>query len=264
MRYLAAVQYRGTRYAGFQLQPDRLTVQGELERALEDFYSEPVRVYGSSRTDAGAHAVCHPVCFDAPRSYPRRSIMAAVNHRLPSDIRLLDLAGVSDDFVPLREAVARTYVYLIWNSKRENVFLSEFSYHLKKKIDVDKLARAVSLFKGTHDFTAYSKKDTAASSRVRTINRAEVVADGELIAVVLNGSGFLYGMVRSLVADCISCASGTIEIAEIEDMLASGERTRPLNLVPAAGLFLYNVFFRDFHFEVRFPLLTGIDRYLNR
>lgn len=264
MNYLAAVQYRGTRYAGFQLQPDRPTIQGELEQALADFYGESVRVYGSSRTDAGAHAVCHPVCFSPPKSYPKRSVLAALNHRLPPDIRVIDLKKVEDGFVPLKAATSRTYFYLIWNSPQENVFLKEYSYHVKKDINVEELTRALSVFKGTHDFTAFSKKDTAANTRVRTINLVEVNKNGELITVIFNGSGFLYGMIRSIIADCLACASGSLKIDEIENMLVTGNRSRPLNLVPAHGLFLYNVYFGDFSFEVSFPLAGSIDRNLRR
>lgn len=264
MKYLAAVQYRGTAYAGFQLQPDKPTVQGELERALADFYGEAVRVYGSSRTDAGAHAVCHPVCFSPPKSYPKRSVMAAVNHRLPDDIRVLDLIKVDEGFVPLKQATSRTYLYLIWNSPRENVFIREYAYHVRRAIDVETLNKAVAVLKGTHDFSAFSKKDTAANTRVRTINRAEVKTNGELIAVIFNGSGFLYGMIRSMVADCLACAAGQLAVEDIENMLATGERVRTLNLVPACGLFLYNVYFGDFSFDVSFPLFGGIDLYLSR
>lgn len=260
MRLLAWTQYDGTDFSGWQKQKGLRTVQGVLEKALSDLFCENIKVYGSSRTDAGAHAVCHPVVFEVPEKYSPEEVASALNARLPSDVKIMDVKLVSNEFSPLKEARARTYVYLIALSRQNKVFLENYAYFLEKPLQerqLKKFTEALLLFKGTHDFTSFSKADSKVKSRVRTIMDIEIFESGGLIAVRLTADGFLYGMIRSIIGAALSCASGRLEKEEITKMLEGKKESGSLQLVPASGLFLYQVWFKEkgLNFSPKFPFI---------
>lgn len=258
MRLLAWLQYKGDGFFGWQKQKGVRTVQEVVEKALSDLYGTKIRVLGSSRTDAGAHAVCHPICFDVIEKYQPNEVLKALNSRLPSDVRLIEIKEVSDKFIPLREAKARTYVYLISYGEENKAFLSSYAYFLRKPLKSDQLDRfrqSLSIFKGVHDFSNFSKTDTSVKSKVRKVLEAEVITFNNLYAVRVTGNGFLYGMIRSIVGICLECASGKIEVEEIRKLLNEPNCRSSLKMVPAHGLYLYQVWFKDkgLNFSPRFP-----------
>jgi tRNA pseudouridine38-40 synthase len=258
MRLLAWIQYSGLGYSGWQKQRGERTVQAVIQKAISDLYGRKIRVLGSSRTDAGAHAVCHPAVFDVEEKYQPAEIMRAVNARLPDDVRIIEIRKVSDGFVPLREAKARTYVYLISYGEENRVFLSGFAHFVKNPFSSEQLERfkqSLSMFKGIHDFSSFSKTDTGVKSRVREVFEVELISQGSVYAVRITGSGFLYGMVRSIVGACLECASGKIDPEQIERMLDEPSSGASLRMVPAYGLYLYQVWFKDkeLNFCPRFP-----------
>lgn len=260
MRALAWVQYKGKGFSGYQKQPGKRTVAGELEKSLESIFQKKVKVFGCARTDAGAHAICHPVVFDVLKNLSEGRLLNALNAHLPEDIRILQIKEVSDDFVPLREAVARTYVYLILKNRKNAVFFQDFAYHPGFNIteeDEKELLDILSVYEGTHDYTAFSKSGSAVKSRVRTVFETDLKSTDDLIALVFTGSGFLYGQIRAMVASAVGVLRGKITREDIKEALEKKVRINAGN-VPACGLYLYQVWFKNkyLNFKPTFPFLS--------
>lgn len=260
MRVLVCVQYSGKDFSGFQKQPGRRTVAGEMERALAELFKSETRVYGCARTDAGAHAICHPVAFDVPDKFDAGRLKGALNAHLPEDIRVLEARKVRSGFLPLEEAVARTYVYLLSRDEKNPVFLKDYSFHpgiLLSDEAHQRLEELAKLFEGTHDFGGFLKSGSSAKTTVRTLFDATVRRSKSLTALVFTGSGFLYGQVRNIVGALIEVLKGRLEPEEIKDCLGSGRKPRILKPAPPQGLFLYRVWFKnkDLNFHSEFPFM---------
>ena len=155
-RLAVILEYRGGRYCGFQVQPQLPTVQGELERALEALYGEHVKTYGASRTDAGAHARGQVAAFDAPRDYPPRAVMGALNASLPGDVRVREAFEAPGGFDPRRQAASREYRYLVLNQERPSVFWRGYAWHVAQFLDVEAMQQAADGLLGCHDFRAFA------------------------------------------------------------------------------------------------------------
>lgn len=260
MRVLVWVQYRGTDFFGFQKQKDRRTVAGELEKGLSKLFNRETKIYGCARTDAKAHAVCHPVAFDIYKPFSERKIVDGLNAWLPEDVRVCEVKIVESDFLPLREAVARTYVYLILKTPENQVFLKDASFYAGFDIDEEAISRieeCLRVFEGEHDFSAFAKSGSSSRTKTRFIYEARVVDNKNLLAVVFTGSGFLYGQIRSMVSACLEYARNKISLEDIEFALKSGEKVLKLKPVPAVGLYLYQVWFknRNLNFKPDFPFM---------
>lgn len=259
--FLLYLQYRGTDLHGFQKQKNLRTVEGELEIAARYLTGDlKPAVRGCARTDAGAHAICHPVAINIPEKFTVKEVIGALNSRLPEDIRVLHARKVGKDFVPLKEAVARTYVYILLADRFNEVFLRDFSFCPKNThdIDWDLFESALKMFIGEHDFSAFSKKDTDVRSRLRTIHEIEVFKERNMYAVRLTANGFLYGMIRSIIGAALEVAYGRSSFEKIEKSLASGRQHLKYSLVPASGLYLYQVWFKnkELNFEPVFPFIN--------
>lgn len=260
MKVLLWIQYRGTNFAGFQKQPGLKTVAGELEQAIYALFKRKVRVMGSSRTDAGAHAVCHPVAFEVPEGFQLEKLPAALNSFLPENIRAVEVRRVDSDFVPLRAAIARTYVYLILKDKRAAIYFKGLAYLPKRELteEASSVFRdALKLFRGKHDFSAFARTGRSAKTSVRTIYDVAVFENRTLLAAVFTGNGFLYGQIRNMVGAAFETAFKKVELSSLKKALEIGKRDFPVQAVPAEGLYLYRVWFKDknLNFEPDFPFL---------
>jgi tRNA pseudouridine38-40 synthase len=242
VRYRARVEYDGTDFAGFQLQPVGRTVQGELETALAKLSGGArVVVQGAGRTDAGVHARDQVIAFTYRGRLSRKALQRALSALLPTDIGLGPLAKVATDFQPRYRARYREYRYLIWNGP-PSPLRERFALGVREPLDVRAMSRAARVFVGRHDFSAFGGTDR---QPVRTLHKvqvsAEVGREGRLITIRVVGDAFLRGMVRRIVAALLRAGQGTTDAAEVRRQLAAKQPARHGETAPARGLTLWKV-----------------------
>ncbi|MCX7831964.1 MAG: tRNA pseudouridine synthase A, partial [Actinobacteria bacterium] len=234
---------------------------GEIEKSLIKIFGSPVKVYGSARTDAGAHAICHPIAFEVPEHFQIQKIVPALNAWLPEDIRAIEYRVVESGFLPLKEAIARTYVYLIAKKRSVSLFFKNRAVYLGYDLDkshIETLSRIISVFEGTHDFSAFMKAGSSTRTTIRTIFRMGLEENDNLVGITITANGFLYGQIRNMVAAMLAVAKGDLELSKLIESLETGKRIFQIQTAPAYGLYLYKVWFRDknLNFSPSFPFLS--------
>jgi len=242
VRYRARVEYDGTDFAGFQVQPGRRTVQGELESALARLSGGArVIVAGAGRTDAGVHARDQVIAFTYRDRLGRPELQRALSALLPADIGLGPLQKVAADFQPRHRARYREYRYLIWNGP-PSPLRERFALGVREPLDVRAMARAGRVLLGRHDFSAFGGADR---QPVRTLHRVEigreVSREGALITIRVVGDAFLRGMVRRIVAALLRVGHGTANADEVRRQLAAKAPAWHGETAPARGLTLWKV-----------------------
>jgi tRNA pseudouridine38-40 synthase len=234
LRILLTLQYLGTRYGGWQLQANVVTVQAELEVALAQTYGEAIRVHGAGRTDAGVHAFAQRAHADVPFAIPPRGLVLGLNQILPPDIRVTAAENVADDFHARFAAKKKTYEYRIWNAPVADVFAAETHAHVAAPIlDADKLHAVAQQLVGTHDFAKFTVADPEVSSTIRTIDAIEVRREGDVIRITVTADGFLRSMVRRIAGSLIEVGRGRLRS---DDLFAVARWT-----APARGLVLREI-----------------------
>jgi tRNA pseudouridine38-40 synthase len=238
MRYRATVEYDGTDFSGFQLQPGARTVQGELEAALARLSNgERRRVDGAGRTDAGVHATGQVIAFTYTGDLPAERLLEALNGSLPRDIAVRDLRRVPKSFHPRFAARYREYRYTVLNGPRSPL-LERTTLLVRTPLDTAAMARAASVFVGRHDFSAFGG---AAEQPVRTVHSVRVRRDGRLVTIDVRADAFLRGMVRRMVAVLLEVGKGTMDEAGVAAALAAGRPALGGAAAPARGLCLRRV-----------------------
>lgn len=248
------VQYDGTRYQGWQIQPDFPSVQEEIQKILSDIYQSPIQIDGSGRTDAGVHALGQVFSFTETREvkFTEKSFVVALNSLLPDDIRLLSAEIVPDDFHARFSAVGKTYIYVIETSNRSNPFWRNFTWNRRNKLDLDLLKKAIKKFEGEHDFSAFTVKNKfLKGTAVREIFKTDLEAKDSMIFLRFTGSGFLYKMVRSLTGQAVEVGSGLASLDKIEPLFESGCRLKAARTAPPQGLYLAEVYYEKKELESR-------------
>jgi len=230
------LEYEGTRYRGWQEQPNARTVQGELRKAAEDFLEERVEIVGSGRTDAGVHALFQTVHLESSRRVSETVLRHAINDRLPPDINVLGAGRVPARFHARHDAVERFYLYQI--SVRRTAFGKPFVWWIKDRLDVSLMKQAAKHFTGLHDFSAYREIDRNidehSSARVN-VNSIEIAEAGDLILIRAGASHFLWKMVRRIVGVIAESGRGNISPDRIPE-LRHADVARLT--APPSGLFL--------------------------
>ena len=243
MRYRATLAYVGTFFHGWQVQENAArTVQAVLEAALARVFALPVRVHASGRTDAGVHADGQVAHFDAP-ALPPEGIVSSANVRLPWDVRVLDLAPVSDGFHARSSASGKRYVYRF---SRERVIAPRealFRAPLSARADAGRMAAAASRLIGVHDFFPFSTSGTETETTVRELSACEVVERGAEIEIRMTANGFLRGMARAIAGTLADAGRGRIPAERIEAILAAGDKSLVSAKAKPRGLTLDRVFY---------------------
>ena len=240
------VQYDGTKYQGWQIQPDYPTVQEEIQKVLKGIYKSNIQIHGSGRTDAGVHALGQVFSFKETREvkFTEKRFMLALNSLLPPDIKLLEAVIVPDDFHARFSAVGKTYIYVIETSNRANPFWRNYTWNRRNSMDLDLLERAVKKFEGQHDFSGFTVKNKfLKGSAVRKIFKTEIEVKDNLIFLRFTGSGFLYKMVRTLTGQTVEVGSKLSSLEKIDSLLESGCRLKAAKTAPPQGLFLAEVYY---------------------
>ena len=236
------IEYDGKEFNGWQKQPNKLNIQGEIEKAIKQITGEEVDLTASGRTDAGVHALGQVANFKTNSNIPIEKIPIALNSNLKKSIVIKSAEEVEERFHSRLNCKRKTYRYIINNSKYGTAIYRNLETHIPMKLDIQKMQEAVKYFEGEHDFKAFKASGTSSKSSVRTIYKAEVIdAGNERIYIELTGSGFLYNMVRIISGTLVEVGLGKIEPNEIKNIIESQKRENAGKTLPPQGLYLVNV-----------------------
>jgi tRNA pseudouridine38-40 synthase len=233
--------YDGTDFHGWQVQPDRITVQGLLRDALARITGEEVLPQGSGRTDAGVHALGQVASFTLLAPIPEDNLVRALNRILPAAIRVLSAARVANHFHARHSARAKTYEYRIFREATCPPWQARYVYAFHPALDVDAMQRCARMILGEHDFTSFAASDSDACNHVRCLDVSEWREEPGLLLYRVRGNGFLHHMVRNLVGTFLEVGRGNLPEAEFPSILAARSRDQAGPTAPARGLFLVEV-----------------------
>ncbi|MFZ5353448.1 MAG: tRNA pseudouridine(38-40) synthase TruA [Bacillota bacterium] len=239
------IEYDGTSYKGWQIQPDVPSIQEELQKAVYRVTGEEVEVIGSGRTDAGVHAKGQVANFYTKSRIPAEKFCYALNNTLPFDIVVKESVEAQTDFHARYSAKGKVYSYTILNSRFNSPILRNFVYHINycDKLDTDIMKKACECFVGTHDFYGFMAAGSKVKDTVRTIYSIDVGLYDELIKLTYCGNGFLYNMVRIITGTILYTAIGKISLEELPDIISSKNRIQAGITVPPGGLCLEKVLY---------------------
>lgn len=237
------VAYDGTNYCGWQVQPNGITIQGELNRCLSELLGEEIETIGASRTDAGVHAMGNVAVFDTDTRIPGEKISYALNQRLPEDIRIQLSEEMPMDFHPRYCDSVKTYEYRILNRRFPVPTERLYSYFYHYKLDVEKMRAATSYLIGRHDFASFCGSGAQVKSTVRTIRSIEIDRYEDMITIRISGEGFLYNMVRIIAGTLIEIGNGQYPPERMKKILDARNREYAGPTAPAKGLTLLGIQF---------------------
>ncbi len=237
------IGYDGTSYYGWQKQPNVVTIQGEIEKALKRVTGENILLIGASRTDKRVHGRGQVANFFTNSVIPDYKFKDALNVSLPEDIVILKSCEVEEKFHSRFSAKGKKYRYLIYNNSIRNPLFRNYSYHVPWKLDIESMKRALSYFVGTHDFSAFMNSKNQSEITVRTINGAKIIKKNRLIHIIVEGDGFLYNMVRIIVGTLIDVGRGKICEDEVLKIIKSKDRKQAGHTAPPQGLYLEKIFY---------------------
>lgn len=233
------IEYDGTNFVGWQIQPNGRSVQGEIKKAIKQITGEDVNLIGASRTDAGVHARGQVANFKSQTKIPLENLKKALNSILPDDIVIHSVEDVPDDFHARYSAIEKTYRYFITQNKI--AIGRNYIWFVKYEIDFQKLEECARLITGKHDFEIFSKKGTNVKNYICDVKFAEWKKENDKLIFTITANRFLYGMVRGLVGAMIDVARGRFEIDVFKKMLIEKSNQAELMHAPANGLFLEEV-----------------------
>ncbi|OGL64526.1 MAG: tRNA pseudouridine(38-40) synthase TruA [Candidatus Tectomicrobia bacterium RIFCSPLOWO2_12_FULL_69_37] len=240
-RLVVWVEYDGTDFRGWQVQPGARTVQGELEQALSTLCGGAVRVVGSGRTDTGVHALGQAAHFDTRSGLSLLKVRLGVNGLTGPDLAVVDCREASPGFHAQHDALGKTYRYRILNRRSPSPLRRSRAWHLRAPLDVERMARAASFLVGEHDFAAFCREQGRPASTVRCLERLEVGREGDEIVIEAAGNGFLRHMVRTVAGTLAQVGRGERAPGSLKEVLASRDRTQAGPTAPPQGLFLVRV-----------------------
>lgn len=235
------IEYDGKDFNGWQKQPNKLNIQGKIERAIEEITGEKVDLIASGRTDAGVHALAQMANFKTNSNLPVEKYPIALNTKLKKSIRIQKAEEVEEDFHSRYHCKQKTYRYVINNSEQGSSIYRNLEYFVPNKLNVEKMQEAVKYFEGEHDFKAFKASGTSSKSSVRIIYKAKIEKQGDRIIIELTGNGFLYNMVRIIAGTLVDVGLGKIGPDEIPEIIENGERSRAGKTLPPQGLYLVKV-----------------------
>lgn len=253
---LLKIQYDGTNFHGWQRQPEVRTVQGELERVLSKLCACPVQLDGTSRTDAGVHALGQQASFKGDFAIPADKLKFAANNMLAGgmnkltvgDIKILEASDVPIDFHARFSSKGKKYIYKISNTRDVDIFRRNYTYNVADELDIEAMRKAAGILVGEHDFKSFEAAGgTPRLTTVRTIYALDINAragsHGRELEIHISGNGFLYNMVRIITGTLVDIGKGRIAPDDMQDILESCDRTRAGHTAPPQGLYLAEVYY---------------------
>ncbi len=255
MRYLRLLtEYEGTRYVGWQIQPNGLSIQQLIEAAIFRVTREQTKVIGAGRTDAGVHALGQVAAFHTQSILPEDVLLRALNANLPSDIRILGIEPAPEDFHPRHGADGKRYTYLIQNQPRPSVFLKRWTWSIPTSLDPETMQTGLSHLVGRHDFSSFRAAGCASKHPVRTITKISVdrkpiismmglTFAARIIKITVEADALLRHMVRNIAGLAVEIGRGKIAPGEVNRIIEMRDRRYCGPTAPACGLFLERVFY---------------------
>lgn len=244
-KYKVVIAYDGTRYSGWQFQDNALGIQQVVEETLEYLEGGKVRVFGSSRTDAGVHAKGFVAHFEISKPIPPKNLVRAMNSRLPQDVRVMSAAYANEDFDARLSAKGKEYRYHLYQSDIMPPHLAPYWTFCHRPLDAEAMSRAASYFVGRHDFVSFAANPhRELETTVRNVFSFTVKKTGPRYVFTVRGDGFLYKQVRSMVGFLIAVGKGNEKPEAVKELLeAKTGRTARVETAPPRGLFLWKVFY---------------------
>lgn len=254
LKFALTIAFDGTNYAGWQAQQTGIAVQQRVEEALAKLFPGVGRIHGSSRTDAGVHAlgmVAHVEIARAQFKMPVEKLALAINAHLPEDIRVVSARRCPRSFHARFDSTGKQYRYFVWNHPAMNPLLRQQAWQVPRTLDLRAMRAAARWFPGRHDFKSFAAtRNYEMESTVRKLTRCDIQRRGPLLTFIIEGDGFLYKMCRGIVGTLVQVGQGKIAPAEIKTILASKDRRAAGMTAPAHGLVLWKVFYKS---KVRSP-----------
>ena len=237
------IEYDGKEFNGWQKQPNKLNIQGEIEKAIERVTGETVDLTASGRTDSGVHAIGQVANFKTNSTIPIEKIPIALNANLKKAIVIKSAEEVEERFHSRLNCKKKTYRYIINNSKYGTAIYRNLETHIPMKLDISKMQEAVKYFEGEHDFKAFKASGTSSKNSVRNIYKTEIKQERERIIIELTGNGFMYNMVRIIAGTIVDVGMGKIKPGDIPEILKSKDRNKAGKTLPPHGLYLVEVYY---------------------
>lgn len=237
------IEYDGTNYAGWQVQPNGVSIQEVVEDALARLTGDVIRLRSSGRTDSGVHARGMVASFQTVKTLPVRAFSDGLNTLLPEDIAVRDAVEVSTEFNPRRDALGKHYQYTILNSDRRSPLDRRVVWRLGGSLDRTAMAEAAGYLVGEYDFSAFRASNCGARTTVKRIDSITVTSRGEYIIIDVKGSGFLKNMIRIIVGTLVAVGRGALPVEVTASLLRSGNRSEAGVTAPPQGLCLVEVYY---------------------
>jgi len=235
------IEYDGKDFNGWQKQPNKLNIQGEIEKAIENITGEKVELYASGRTDAGVHSLGQVANFKIESDFAIEKMAIAINSQIKKSIRIIKAEEVDENFHSRYNCKQKTYRYVINNSQYGSAIYRGQEYHISTKLDINKMQEAIKYFEGEHDFKAFKSSGTSSKCSVRIIYKAEVKKQSDKIIIELTGNGFLYNMVRIISGTLVDVGLGKIQPKDIIEIIKQKDRNKAGKTLPPHGLYLVEV-----------------------
>ena len=240
------VAYDGTNYCGWQIQPNGVTIEEKLNKALNKLTGEDIRIIGASRTDSGVHALGNAAVFDTESSIPPERFAYALNQRLPEDIVVVKSDEVPADWHPrYQENISKTYEYHIYNAEVPNPLKTRYCTFVSFPMDIEAMRKGAEYLVGEHDFKSFCAIGAQVKTTVRTIYACDVEKEGDIITIRVTGNGFLYNMVRIIAGTLVQVGGGAIEPEAVKEILAKKDRSAAGPTAPAHGLTMMGIEFEE-------------------
>jgi len=237
------IEYDGTNYHGWQSQVNARGIQDVMQDALNRLTGDKCRLIGSSRTDAGVHALGQVANFQTSSSIPPERFSYALNSMLPDDIVVKKSEEVDSHFHARYSAKGKKYMYLIYNSPQPSALLRNRAYHVSYPLDFEAMQKASQYFMGTHDFSAFRAAGSGVKTSKRTIFHVSLERKEEIIKFEIAGDGFLYNMVRIIAGTLVEVGAGKISAQSIPEIIGGCDRSKAGKTAPAHGLYLVEVYY---------------------
>jgi tRNA pseudouridine38-40 synthase len=243
------IEYDGTAYSGWQIQPNGLAVQQVVEEALCQVLGQKPDLRSSGRTDAGVHASGMAAAFKTSTNLPLKAFVEGTNRFLPPDIAILSAVEVPSGFKPIADALAKHYRYTLLASPIRSPLRRFYTWHIRENLNVEAMRKAATGFVGHHNFAAFRASNCAAKTTVRRIDSVEISVVDDTIIIDVVGGGFLKNMVRVMAGTLVEIGRGRFEPEHIQKLLQSGDRKQAGVTAPASGLSLIKVYYPPTHSE---------------
>jgi tRNA pseudouridine38-40 synthase len=232
------IQYDGSGYHGWQVQPGFKTIQETLNQAVLSLVGRKVHVHGASRTDAGVSALGQAGLIELDSPIPTENFPKAISDRLPPEIAVIEAVEVDKKFDLIGDVKNKLYRYTIYNGPHRPVLHIKHCWHIPEKLDIPKMNEAAKLLVGTNDFKSFASAKDNREDSIRTVFRCEVIGEGDWIYIDTEGSGFLYNMARNIAGTLADIGLGRWQPEKIKEILDAKDRTAAGIIAPAEGLCL--------------------------